>query len=280
MAEVLGVVAAAAQLTGYCNALCEIVQKIKNSTSTLQYYQSQINGLRNIARTIENNQLYCDNKEIVSRTFGIIEALEEFDCSAYLRRCRLYHIWAALHKNRKLEGLFQRLEEEKSSLSLCILSVHASTLHEINSNIKTMGGGKATPDLANCGENLQPSHHPGATASQEPHETYPPDAIASQDNYDNKITASGQPGVPSPIASDEKQHSRSPSDTSTLINPQDFYQAAPSFYYKKNEKTGNGDQVNGGQVNRRVDHLPSFSATYEKNEHGGAGDQINGFRFD
>jgi hypothetical protein len=143
MAEILGAVAAAAQLTVTCLALMDITKRIKTRTSTLENYQKQLLQLQHISESISSNPL-LQTPEIELYTRNIISLLSEHNLEPSLKRHRVSQIILFFSQDRTISRLFIDLERQKASLSLVVNEVQSRALHQIQSNISTMSDQRGT----------------------------------------------------------------------------------------------------------------------------------------
>jgi hypothetical protein len=129
MAEILGAVAAAAQLTVTCLALMDITKRIKTRTSTLENYQKQLLQLQQISESISSNPL-LQTPEIELYTRNIISLLSEHNLEPSLKRHRLSQIILFFSQDRTISRLFIDLERQKASLSLVVNEIQSRALHQ------------------------------------------------------------------------------------------------------------------------------------------------------
>jgi hypothetical protein len=146
MAEILGAVAAAAQLTATCLALMEITKRIKTRSSTLENYQKQLLQLQHISESISSNPL-LQTPEIELHTRNIISLLSEHNLEPSLKRHRVSQIILFFSQDRTISRLFIDLERQKANLSLVINEVQSRALHQIQSNISTMSDQRGTDKM-------------------------------------------------------------------------------------------------------------------------------------
>lgn len=137
MAEILGAVAAAAQLTAICLALIELTERIKSRTSTLENYQKQLLQMQYISESILSNPL-LQTPEIESHTRHIISLLSEHSLEPSFKRHRVSQIILFFSQDRTISRLFIDLERQKANLSLIINEVQSRALHQIQNNISIM----------------------------------------------------------------------------------------------------------------------------------------------
>ncbi|KAH6695206.1 hypothetical protein F5X68DRAFT_243711 [Plectosphaerella plurivora] len=202
MAELVGVVAAAAQLATACLSLLDATRKIKAAPATLQKYQTQLENIQNISITITENPL-LQTLEVESQTKSILALVEESSLSLSARTGRLSQFWTLFRQERSLLENLNTLERHKTSLLLVIDSIQASTLQRIHVDINTMADKKTTTPTSE------------SPASVEGH----PFGIPSNDSL-TLITANPPPGV-NPWVS-ISQHPGPPRDSNFWFDPAQF----------------------------------------------------------
>jgi hypothetical protein len=143
MAEVLGAVAAAAQLTATCLALIELTKQIKGRTSTLVNYQNQLLQLQHLSESISSNPL-LQTPEIELHTRNIISLLSHQTLESSLSKGRVSQIILFFSQDRSIARLFIELERHKTTLSLVINEVQSRALHQIQNNLTTMSERRGT----------------------------------------------------------------------------------------------------------------------------------------
>lgn len=154
MAEVVGVVAAAAQLTTVCLSLLDSTKRIKSAPATLRRYQVQLEDIQHISLHITQNPL-LQTLEVESQTRSILALVEESSLTLFTGKGRLSQFWTLIRQERSLLESFNTLERHKTSLLLVIDSIQASALHRIHLDINTMADkkpGSSTPDFPTCPE--------------------------------------------------------------------------------------------------------------------------------
>jgi len=144
MAEIIGVVASAVQITTCCGSILEFLRKIKVGSSTLRLYQQQLQELRGILESISRNPL-LQTEEIATYTRSILTTIYDSDLQSLQRKRRIYRTWDYIWKDRDLVELFCVLEKKKTALLLCIEDVQAKTLHDICINLKAVKMTDMTP---------------------------------------------------------------------------------------------------------------------------------------
>ncbi|KAK1477715.1 hypothetical protein CTAM01_15100 [Colletotrichum tamarilloi] len=137
MAEIVGVAAAASQLAVSCFAILELMKKIKDAPSALKDYQTHLQELCDLSTSISLNPL-LQTKEIGSQTLSLQAIVNQYDIESILSRSRLLQSLGFLRKERDLKNTLNILERRKSHLSLIIHNIEASTLHQIQSDIRVM----------------------------------------------------------------------------------------------------------------------------------------------
>lgn len=148
MAEVVGVVAAAAQLTGACLSLIQLTERIKGASSMLSNYQSQFQELHNLSISIAQNPL-LQTEEIFSHTQSLLSFIRSSSLELHLQRGLISRTWYLIRREKQLAETASSLERRKSSLSLTINDIQARALYDIRSNVKQLSDTHAESTL--CG---------------------------------------------------------------------------------------------------------------------------------
>jgi hypothetical protein len=150
MAEVLGAVAAAAQLTAICVALIELTNGIKRRSSTLRNHQDQLAQLNQLSVNISSNPL-LQTEDIELHTRNIISLLSQHTLHSSIKKSRASQVLLFFTQERTIARLFGDLERHKTTLSLIINEIQSGALHEIRSNLVIM------PHQGNHTKTLEPS---------------------------------------------------------------------------------------------------------------------------
>lgn len=137
MAEVLGAVAAAAQLTAICVALIELTKGIKRRSSTLRNYQDQLAQLNQLSVNISSNPL-LQTEDIELHIRNIISLLSQHTLQSSTKKSRASQVLLFFTQERTIARLFGDLERHKTTLSLIINEIQSGALHEIRSNLVIM----------------------------------------------------------------------------------------------------------------------------------------------
>lgn len=137
MAEVIGVAVAAGQLAVSCLAVLELTKKIKEAPSALKKYQEQLQDIRGLSDSISQNPL-LQTAEVGLQTQSLRKIVEENSLETLLQRNRLHRTLGFLRKDKDLIVLLDTLERQKTQLSLIIHNIEASTLHQIQTDIRAM----------------------------------------------------------------------------------------------------------------------------------------------
>ncbi|EXF80880.1 hypothetical protein CFIO01_03388 [Colletotrichum fioriniae PJ7] len=137
MAEIIGVAAAASQLAVSCFAILELMKKIKEAPSALKSYQTHLQELYDLSNSISLNPL-LQTTEIGVQTLSLQKIVNQYDIESILGRSRLLQSLGFLRKEKDLKNTLDILERRKSHLSLIIHNIEASTLHQIQSDIRVM----------------------------------------------------------------------------------------------------------------------------------------------
>ncbi|POS69194.1 hypothetical protein DHEL01_v212411 [Diaporthe helianthi] len=143
MAEILGVVAAAAQLATYATSLGDAIIRIKSSRVAIAEYRRSLDQLRTIARSVERNPL-LQTTEVEKVTKGMINTfLESPACKVLFnvpknRAIRAISAISVVFYQKQIEELFRSIEHEKSSLAIFIAEIQSFHIHEIRSDMQSM----------------------------------------------------------------------------------------------------------------------------------------------
>lgn len=137
MAEVLGVVAAAAQLASACLGLLELTEKIKSSSSTLLRYQNQFQELHALSLSISQNPL-LQTEEVFSHTQSLLIFLQHIPLEPLLQKGLLSRTWGFIRKDQYLSETSNCLEQRKSSLSLIISDIQERAIYDIRADIRVL----------------------------------------------------------------------------------------------------------------------------------------------
>jgi hypothetical protein len=134
--EILGALASAVQLADTCLKITisasELFTRVRGAPETIRTRIAQIEQLIEIARLIEHNSALQTPLigSVLDRcredTNNLLGILKKLDTEATARKVVKY--WTALlgvTKEKKILGIFERLEERKSSLILCIASINS-----------------------------------------------------------------------------------------------------------------------------------------------------------
>lgn len=143
MAEILGIVAVAAQLATYAIALGNIALSIKSSKSIITEHRQFLGDLRLIADCIGRNPV-LQTSEVEQLTKSIIATVDASPIREVLFKTSRYRFVRAVHTvtvvlhQKQIQDLFRSVEQQKSTLSLSIAQIQTLQLLEIKSNIHTM----------------------------------------------------------------------------------------------------------------------------------------------
>lgn len=132
MAEALGAVAAASQIAQQCISIAKMIAKIRDAPNSIHSQIRLVNQLGAITRSIEcNKSLQTDLMASAlascsEKTRQLLVELSKISTSAGDGRVR--RVWkglVGLTVEKKLQGLFAQLEQEKSSLAVLIGNIDA-----------------------------------------------------------------------------------------------------------------------------------------------------------
>ena len=132
--EVLGVLAAASQLTEQslkiANIISDLYSKVRDAPESIRKQSVQVGQLIEIARQIKQNPSLQTAlvESILRNCVGEAEKLQEIleRISIAAEDGRVRKLWKALDgvgKEKRILALFAKLEQEKSSLVLCIETI-------------------------------------------------------------------------------------------------------------------------------------------------------------
>ncbi|KAL2208251.1 hypothetical protein CC79DRAFT_819050 [Sarocladium strictum] len=293
MAEILGAVAAAAQLTVTCLALMEITKRIKARTSTLENYQKQLLQLQYISESISSNPL-LQTPEIELHTRNILSLLSEHNLEPSLKRHRVSQIILFFSQDRAISRLFIDLERQKANLTLVVNEVQSRALHQIQSSISTMsdqrgtekrksGKGKrvamedvgsqfrsrrshalpSSPDPLHSGNVIpfrpQPQlEGPSGESQEEPR--------VAADESDTASQSSAPPGVPNPPPSWSKFNQLSYAAACIDLGRHYFKDSKPKASFIGCSAYGRGDMVNGTNIEHNSKITPQQAAAINDEE--------------
>lgn len=156
MAEIVGVVAAAAQLATYATNLGDIILRIKSSRVATAEYRRSLDHLHSIARSVERNPL-LQTSEVEQVTKAIISTFLEspvrkvlFNVSKHRAIRAISAITVVLYQ-KQIEELFRSIEHEKTTLALFIAEIQSLHIYEIRSDIQAMSGFPPSPPPSDSG---------------------------------------------------------------------------------------------------------------------------------
>lgn len=153
--EVLGVLASISQLLEYglkiANCISEAYGRIEGAQSRFQRYSSQLQQLTDLARLIQQNKdlhisvVHTQIISTVTQAKSLLYTIQTATTDYTQGSCNKRY-WKATRgsKETQISLGFQELEQEKSSLILCINVVQADTISVISSNVDTMNKNVAT----------------------------------------------------------------------------------------------------------------------------------------
>lgn len=138
--EVLGALAAASQLTKQSLKIAIIISdlylKVRDAPESIRKQSVQVEQLIDIAKLIKHNPPLQTAlvESILRNCVGEAEKLQEIlgKISTAAGDGRVKKLWKALDgvaKEKRILALFAKLEQEKSSLALCIGTIDSWALH-------------------------------------------------------------------------------------------------------------------------------------------------------
>ncbi|KAJ4154919.1 hypothetical protein LMH87_000190 [Akanthomyces muscarius] len=137
MAEVLGVVSAAAQLATLCCSLLRVMAKLKGAGLTLQNYQLQLQDLSLLSNSISRNPL-LQTSEIGTLTQSLLSLIRQANLTFVLQKHRIIRTLYILCRERDLVETLTAVERQKLSLCLSIEQIQSDALFEIRASIQDM----------------------------------------------------------------------------------------------------------------------------------------------
>ena len=149
--EAIGALASISQLLEYgikiTSSVTEACKRIKGAKNRLQYYNSQIQQLTDIALLIQGNEQFQIPVVCAQVDSTVIQAKSllytiQIATADYTEGSRNKRYWKAVRatKESQISAGFERLEQEKGALILCISVMQASAISDISSNVETMNG--------------------------------------------------------------------------------------------------------------------------------------------
>ncbi|KAI1322877.1 hypothetical protein F5Y16DRAFT_385448 [Xylariaceae sp. FL0255] len=137
MAEVIGVVAAASQLAGYCFRLAEGLYHGMTATRMLKEYKIHLDELKVICASIQNTPS-LQTSQVRSFTSRIISVIDESDILEIITKPRFVRACIFVISRRSFSEFFQQLESYKISLSLYITTINSSHLGSLEEAFRNM----------------------------------------------------------------------------------------------------------------------------------------------
>lgn len=132
MAEVVALLATAAQGAEYCLKLCGILDQLYHATETLRSYRERIQELTPLLRQIQEDPSF-DRPEIVSCTQSLAAILHSFTFPDKGRSRRFLTSIAVVAREKRFSRMFDSIEEKKSTLTLYIAK---TTLVEVRTGLR------------------------------------------------------------------------------------------------------------------------------------------------
>lgn len=153
--EVIGALASISQLLDYglkiASSIAETYKRIEGAQGRLQRYNSQIRQLTDIALLIQQNKelhisVVCVQVDLtVTQARALLHTIQTATTD-YTKGSRNKRYWKATRgsKEKQISLGFERLEQEKGSLLLCISVVNADIISTISSNVNSMNANVTT----------------------------------------------------------------------------------------------------------------------------------------
>ncbi|KAI0435628.1 hypothetical protein F4803DRAFT_544935 [Xylaria telfairii] len=137
MAEVIGAIAAATQLGGYCVRLVEGLYTGANASRMLKEYETHLLGLKEICASIQNTPS-LQTSQVLSCTSRIISAIDKSDLLEIIKKPSFVRSCYFVVSRRSLFEFFQQLESYKNNLGLCITTINSSKLGTLEEGFRSM----------------------------------------------------------------------------------------------------------------------------------------------
>lgn len=200
MAEVMGVMSAAAQLTTLCCSLLRVLKNIKEAPLTLQNYGLQLQDLSLLSSSISRNPL-LQTGEVETLTQSIHFLISQANLTFVLKKHKIVRVLYFLCNERALLDTLSAVERQKLSLCLSIEQIQSQALYDIRASLQEM-----SPNEQNIGKKRSSTKKEKLPAST---------STSKEDEVKmNTESKTGNPGgdndniAPSPAGNPDKQTSR------------------------------------------------------------------------
>lgn len=286
MAEIIGAVAAAAQLSAACLSLIDFTKRIKGASSTLRKYHEQLQELRSLSDNISRNPL-LQTGEVESHTRNLLSILSQNNLGPLLRKGRFLRTLYFLHQDRAISNLFSDLEKQKATLSLIINDIQSRALHQIQADIKTMAGNNPS---RNYDSGCEAESHAGGSDTEKTIPKRSPSAALAPPRYEAGTSHPSQAQHPS-SETDSAPWRKYPDLAQIeafdeLAKKQGWYDTNAGIWFDCN--AGDGvDQINGTWIRGSDELAEKFAKTTPTNRprfirctKSGRGGQTNGLELE
>ena len=134
MAEMVGVVAAAVQLSAACLSILDFISKVKGGSSALREYQERLGQVRSLCVEISTNPL-LQTPEVKSITCSLLRVVDASDIRGLIENKRLRLPFIFLFQERKIAEVCTALDRKASFLALLINHLQAQALYHLQNTI-------------------------------------------------------------------------------------------------------------------------------------------------
>ena len=176
MAEAVGVVAAALQLSATCLSILEFIKKVQEGPAALRDYQNQLEQVRGISKAVSSNPL-LQTPEVAALTGSLLEIINKNNIKSLIQRRRIPLSLLFLLKEKEILDASASLERTTTYLTLIVNNLLAHSLYRLECNMagKSTSGNLDYPQSnissKSCVESNQympsPDRLSGSTATQD-----------------------------------------------------------------------------------------------------------------
>ena len=260
MAELLGTAAAAMQIAGCCKSLLEALRAIRYASCTIRRYQCQLRDLESICCSIQRNSLLC-TAEIEIQVTSIHSSITNY-IDHKLGKSRIFYWPKYFIVRNEFAEFFRTLEEQKTSLTLSISNITASTVHDIRSDVQTMCKKNLLESTKNEEVKMKRFVSAPEYKALPRYELTLRSVPSHGNNMHSSISSLADSTYGSAILSWKEPETVSHSAVENHTTPQPGVKSNPTpqpevadseaeTLYKSQEHTGQGEQVNGAEVNEK-----------------------------
>ncbi|KAI9806988.1 MAG: hypothetical protein M1833_002646 [Piccolia ochrophora] len=148
--EIVGVLASAAQLANYCVkitiSITELYRSVREAPKRIKPRENQIRQLIHTTEQIKQHRVLqtavvqCHIHATLVEATALYEILDQ--TARQYSRGAIRRYWKVLSasKERLIDESFDKIEREKSALTLCITTIHTSLLCSIQGGVDLLGG--------------------------------------------------------------------------------------------------------------------------------------------